>query len=76
MPEREGFDNLPLAPYVVEWRPDYTCNWGARRGEHSHDDARAGARDMRRRFGGQTRIVSQHVIEVHALATPQGVNRA
>lgn len=54
----------PLPPYRVEWRHDLTTIFHAPQGAETHDEAREKAAEMRKAYQGQTRIISQHVIEV------------
>jgi hypothetical protein len=56
-----------VPPYRVEWRPDLTTRWSAHTTADDHDGARKAAESFRDRFKGQTRIISQHVIEVEGL---------
>jgi hypothetical protein len=56
-----------LLPYRVEWRPYVTNGWLLIAGAHGHEKARQVAADTREKHGGQTRIVTQHVIEAEGL---------
>lgn len=56
-----------LLPYRVEWRSDLTCGWGRMCDVKGHDEARERADDYRAKYGGQTRVITQHVIEAKGL---------
>jgi hypothetical protein len=51
-----------LKPYRVQWRPDLTTSWIVLSDEAEHDAAMAVAEEKRAEFGGQTRVIAQHVI--------------
>jgi hypothetical protein len=58
-----------MKPYRVEWRPDLITMWLLIRSQNTHDEARACAADSLKRWGGQVRIVTQHVVEVIGIGT-------
>lgn len=58
-----------LKPYSVQWRPDLTCGWVLIKSFDTHDEARAEAKASLKKWDGQTRITTQHVVEVIGLWT-------
>lgn len=56
-----------LAPYRVEWRPNLVTGWMLMKGYDTHDEALTAAGEKRREYGGQTRVVTQHVIHAEGL---------
>jgi hypothetical protein len=67
-----------VKPYRVEWTPHLTTGWILLKACDTRDEsaepdpasAEGVAFEARKKWGGFTRIVSQHVVEVH---TPWGV---
>lgn len=53
-----------LKPYRVEWRPDLNARWLIMREADTHEGALAVSDEVRGQHQGQTRVVSQHVIDV------------
>ena len=53
-----------LKPYRVEWRADLTAGWVLIGSYDENETARTEAADARKKWRGQTRVISQHVIEV------------
>jgi hypothetical protein len=60
-------DPLKLEPYRVEWRSDLTTSWVVMASCESHDEARELLLVNLRAYGGQVRIVVQHVTEAKGL---------
>lgn len=58
-----------LKPYSVQWRPDLVTGWVLIKSFDSHDEAREEAAASLKRWDGQTRITTQHVVEVAGLWT-------
>lgn len=58
-----------LKPYSVQWRPDLVTGWVLIKSFDSHDEARAEAAASLKRWDGQARITTQHVVEVTGLWT-------
>lgn len=56
-----------LKPYRVDWRPDLVTQWLLIGGRDTHEGAIALDEQTREKYSGQTRIVSQHVINVTGL---------
>lgn len=56
-----------LKPYRVEWRADLVSGWVRIKDHDANEDARSEAAESRKKWGGQTRVISQHVIEVEGL---------
>jgi hypothetical protein len=57
-------ESVRVKPYRVEWRPDLVTQFvliGSRDLREEADDL---ARESREKWGGQTRIISQHVIKI------------
>ena len=57
-------DANALNPYRVEWRHNLAANWSLMEQVETHDLAVEKADAVREQFGGQTRLIVQHVIEV------------
>lgn len=62
-----------LKPYRVEWRAHLTTRWLRAAEADHHEDAMAVAQIWREQHGGQTRVISQHVIEVVGLGRRAGM---
>lgn len=60
-------DAHTLQPYRVEWRCNLTTGWLLAKAYDTHDAAIDAAGDFRREHGGQTRVVTQHVIHAEGL---------
>ena len=58
---------MSLDPYRVEWRPHLPCGWLFIKSFTDSEAARTKAANSREKWGGQTRVISQHVIEVEGL---------
>jgi hypothetical protein len=56
-----------MRPYRVQWRCDLTSGWSLAGDCNNQDEARERAAECRQKWGGQSRIVAQHVIEVQGL---------
>lgn len=59
-----------LKPYRVEWRTDLTSNWTLIESMHQHENALGKMAASVAEWGGQARVVAQHVIEVRGLGEP------
>lgn len=53
-----------LKPYAVMWRPDLVTGWVMLASSDLREDADTEAEEALKKWGGQARIISQHVIEV------------
>jgi hypothetical protein len=56
-----------LLPYRVEWRANLVTGWVRVKDHATHEDALDEADESRRKWKGQTRVISQHVIAVAGL---------
>ena len=61
--EAKAGDESKLAPYRIEWRPNFVTNWILLRGAvMTHDEAMRLMDTEHKEHGGQVRVVTQHVI--------------
>lgn len=56
-------ERFRLRPYRVDWRFGATHSFHASQGFDDHDDARAHAEEMVKQWGGESRVITQHIIE-------------
>lgn len=56
-----------LKPYRVEWRPHLMTGWLLIASVDKREDADHEAAGARSKWGGQTRVIAQHVIETTGL---------
>jgi hypothetical protein len=57
-------ESVRLKPYRVQWRPDLVTQFVLIGDRDRHEEATALAKESRDKWGGQTRIISQHVIKI------------
>lgn len=61
-------DDPELSPYRVEWRTNLVTNWQLISDQSKHEAALEAAGEAIKKWGGQARVVSQHVIALYPAA--------